>query len=115
MIAHNCRIGRHNLICSQVGIAGSCTTGDYVVMAGQVGLRDHMKIGNGVRIGAQAGVMNDLPSGAWLGSPAKPEREMLVEFVAMSKLPALRKEFAALRKQVDDLTARLSPPPEKAA
>ena len=23
MIAHNCRIGRHNMICSQVGIAGS--------------------------------------------------------------------------------------------
>ena len=37
MIAHNCRIGRHNMICSQVGIAGSTTTGDYVVMAGQVG------------------------------------------------------------------------------
>ncbi len=45
MIAHNCRIGRHNLICSQVGIAGSSTTGDYVVMAGQVGIRDHVKIG----------------------------------------------------------------------
>jgi hypothetical protein len=58
--------------------------------------------------------MNDLPSGAWLGSPAKPEREMLVEFVAMSKLPALRKEFAALSKQVAELTARV-PAPEKAA
>ena len=37
MIAHNCRIGRHNMLCAQVGIAGSPTTGDYVVMAGQVG------------------------------------------------------------------------------
>ena len=46
MIAHNCRIGRHNLICSQVGIAGSTTTGDYVVMAGQVGVRDHVHIGD---------------------------------------------------------------------
>jgi UDP-3-O-[3-hydroxymyristoyl] glucosamine N-acyltransferase len=42
MIAHNCRIGRHNMICSQVGIAGSTTTGDYVVLAGQVGVRDHV-------------------------------------------------------------------------
>ncbi|RIK86227.1 MAG: UDP-3-O-(3-hydroxymyristoyl)glucosamine N-acyltransferase, partial [Planctomycetota bacterium] len=25
MIAHNCRLGRHNLICSQVGVAGSTT------------------------------------------------------------------------------------------
>ena len=37
MVAHNCRIGRHNMLCSQVGIAGSTTTGDYVVMAGPGG------------------------------------------------------------------------------
>ena len=42
MVAHNCHIGRHNMLCSQVGIAGSTTTGDYVVMAGQVGVRDHV-------------------------------------------------------------------------
>ena len=46
MIAHNCRIGRHNMLCAQVGIAGSTTTGDYVVMAGQVGVRDHVHIGS---------------------------------------------------------------------
>ena len=32
MIGHNCVLGKHNLICSQVGIAGSTSTGDYVVM-----------------------------------------------------------------------------------
>ena len=47
MIAHNCRIGRHNMICSQVGVAGSTITGDFVVMAGQVGVRDHVHIGDG--------------------------------------------------------------------
>ncbi len=45
MIGHNCQIGRHNLICSQVGIAGSSRTGDYVVLAGQVGLADHITLG----------------------------------------------------------------------
>lgn len=47
-IAHNCRLGQHNLICSQVGIAGSTTTGDRVVMAGQVGVRScpHWRGGN---------------------------------------------------------------------
>lgn len=115
MIAHNCRIGRHNLICSQVGIAGSCMTEDYVVLAGQVGLRDHVHIGSGVMLGAQSGVMHDIKkAGAWLGSPAKPEREQLVEFVAISKLPALRKEFVALRKQVAELAARLEPPAKSA-
>src|SRR5262249_60627092 len=33
MIGHNCRIGPHNLLVSQVGIARSCTTGAYVVIA----------------------------------------------------------------------------------
>lgn len=109
MIAHNCRIGRHNLICSQVGIAGSCTTEDYVVLAGQVGLRDHIKIGSGVMLGAKSGVMHDITKpGAWLGSPAKPEREQLVEFANVSKLPALRKEFIALKKQVAAMAEQLA-------
>ena len=55
MVAHNCRIGRHNILCPQVGIAGSTVTGDYVIMAGQVGIRDHVDIGDRVRIGAKAG------------------------------------------------------------
>jgi UDP-3-O-[3-hydroxymyristoyl] glucosamine N-acyltransferase len=105
MIAHNCRIGRHNLLCSQVGIAGSVTTGDYVVMAGQVGLRDHIHIHDGVVLGAKAGVMNDVPAGAtYYGIPATPEREQLLKQAAWSKLPAMRKEFKAVQKQLAGLT-----------
>ena len=55
MIGHNNQIGRHNLLCGQVGIAGSCKTGDYVVMAGQAGIKDHTEIGDKVMVGAQAG------------------------------------------------------------
>ena len=64
MIAHNCRIGKHNMICSQVGVAGSTITGDYVVMAGQVGVRDHVRIGDGAILGAKAGVSHDVPADA---------------------------------------------------
>ena len=101
MIAHNCRIGRHNLLCSQVGIAGSCTTGDYVVMAGQVGIRDHIVIGDRVRLGAQAGVMNDCEAGkTYFGAPARPEREQKEIFVTMFRLPEMRRELKQLRRQV---------------
>src|SRR4051812_50166669 len=73
-IAHNCRIGKHNLICAQVGIAGSTSTGDYVVIGGQAGLRDHVHIGNGARLSAMAGITNNLPAGAlMLGVPATPQ------------------------------------------
>lgn len=99
-VAHNCKIGRHNLFAGQVGIAGSCTTGDYVVMAGQVGIGDHIGIGDRAVIGAQAGVMKDVPADAhMLGSPANPLREQLKIFMALHKLPELRREVAELRRQ----------------
>ena len=107
MIAHNCRIGRHNMICSQVGIAGSTTTGDYVVMAGQVGVRDHVHIGTGAKLGAMAGVANDVPEGAhMLGAPAVPEREQKLMFATMSKLPEMRKQLKQLQRHVDELLSQ---------
>src|SRR5262249_12719785 len=73
---HNGRIGRHNLLVSQIGMAGSSSTGDYVVIAGQVGIVDHIHIGDRAMIGGQAGVTKDVPAGQhMLGSPATPERD----------------------------------------
>jgi UDP-3-O-[3-hydroxymyristoyl] glucosamine N-acyltransferase len=104
MVAHNCRIGRHNMLCSQVGIAGSSTTGDYVVMAGQVGVRDHVHIGTGAVLGAKAGVSNDVPDGhRVLGIPATPEREQKVKQAALSKLPEMRLQLKRLQATVDKL------------
>jgi UDP-3-O-[3-hydroxymyristoyl] glucosamine N-acyltransferase len=103
-IAHNCRIGKHNIICAQVGIAGSSSTGDYVVIGGQAGLRDHVHIGNGARLGAMAGITNNVPDGAvMLGVPATPEREQKLQLAALFKLPEMRQEFKAMRRVVGDL------------
>ena len=104
MIGHNCRIGRHNLLCSQVGIAGSSTTGDYVVMAGQVGVRDHVTIGNTAQIGAKAGVAGNIEAGAQVvGSPARPERIAIQEIVSLSRLPDIRKRLRRLEHQQQQL------------
>jgi len=103
-IAHNCRIGQHNIICAQVGIAGSTSTGDYVVIGGQAGLRDHIHIGNGARLGAMAGITNDVPDGAaMLGIPATPEREQKLKLAALAKLPEMRQEFKAFRREIKAL------------
>ena len=100
-IAHNCRIGRNNMLCSQVGIAGSTSTGDYVVMAGQVGIRDHVHIGDRAVLGAMAGVSNDVPADAtWIGIPATPQREQKLKQAALSKLPEMRKELKDLQQTV---------------
>jgi len=104
MIAHNCRIGRHNMLCSQVGIAGSTTTGDYVVMAGQVGVRDHVHIGARAVLGAMAGVINDVPEGVtMIGIPATPERDQKVKLAALAKLPEMRRQLKMLQATVDQL------------
>ena len=105
MIAHNCRIGKHNMICSQVGVAGSTITGDYVVMAGQVGVRDHVRIGDHAILGAKAGVSHDVPAGAHVfGIPAIAERDQKIQFAAISKLPEMRRQLKALQQAVDALT-----------
>lgn len=103
-IAHNCQLGKHNLICSQVGIAGSTTTGDYVVMAGQVGVRDNVHIGTGAVLCSKAGVPNDVAEGEMvLGSPAAPLRQQKLQMAAIAKLPDMRREFRALQRQVAKL------------
>jgi UDP-3-O-[3-hydroxymyristoyl] glucosamine N-acyltransferase len=100
-IGHNCRIGRHNLLVSQVGIAGSCTTGDYVVMAGQVGVADHVAVGDGAVIGARSGVPSDVPAGERvLGTPALPEREQKRILITLAKLPEMRRDLQRIKQQL---------------
>ena len=109
-IAHNCRIGRNNILCAQVGIAGSSTTGDYVVMAGQVGVPDHCHIGDQVTVGAKSGVMRDVPSGqTMLGIPATPERTQMQLLAALQRLPEMRKQVRAMQRTVDAHEAQLNP------
>jgi UDP-3-O-[3-hydroxymyristoyl] glucosamine N-acyltransferase len=108
MIGHNCQIGRHNILCGQVGIAGSCKTGDYVVMAGQAGIKDHTVIGDRSIVGAQAGVHRNVPEGQQvLGSPAIPVREQRHIFAMNARLPEMHRQLRDLAAQVAALTAAL--------
>ena len=109
MVAHNCRIGRHNMLCSQVGIAGSTTTGDYVVMAGQVGVRDHVHIGEKAVLGAMAGIINDVADGSqMIGVPATPHREQKLKQAAFTKLPEMRRQLKKLQRAVDQLAGQIA-------
>ena len=101
MIGHNCQIGKHNLVVSQVGFAGSVTTGDYVVCAGQAGIADHVHLGTGAIIGAKAGVHRDMPGGqAYLGAPAAPAAETSRQLMALRRLPELRSTVKQLEKEL---------------
>jgi UDP-3-O-[3-hydroxymyristoyl] glucosamine N-acyltransferase len=100
-IAHNCSVGRHNLLVSQMGMAGSSTTGDYVIVAGQVGIVGHVRIGHRAVIGAQAGVTKDVPADQqMLGSPATPVREQKRILVTLEKLPEIRRDLRRIKQHL---------------
>jgi UDP-3-O-[3-hydroxymyristoyl] glucosamine N-acyltransferase len=103
-LAHNCNIGKHNLICAQVGIAGSSSTGDYVVMAGQVGVRDHVHVGSRTIIGAQSGISADTGEDKVLwGTPAINKNDQALVYATLRRLPEIRKTVQQLTKQVAQL------------
>jgi UDP-3-O-[3-hydroxymyristoyl] glucosamine N-acyltransferase len=102
-IAHNVVIGRHCMICAQVGISGSATLGDFVVLGGQAGVSGHITIGSGVKAGGKAGLNADLAPGLFVtGNPAIPL--MLDRRIAVLKqrLPELFKRVSSLEDQLAD-------------
>jgi len=105
-IGHNCHIGNHNLLCAQVGIAGSCSTGDYVVMGGQAGVKDHLHVGTGAMVAARSGLMYGVePGEVVFGSPAGPRTDKLREHILIGKLPEFKRELQQLTRRVQELEA----------
>lgn len=109
-IAHNVVIGRHCLVCAQVGISGSAALEDYVVLGGQVGVAGHLTIGKGAKVGAQSGVNGDVAPGTFLnGTPA-------ISYQLERRLVVLQRRLPELFKRVDTLAAQLrddhNPPSE---
>lgn len=93
-IGHNVQVGRHVVLVSQVGIAGSSTIGDFAVLGGQVGIADHVVIGPGARLAARSAMVSGqvIEGGRdYGGIPAKPVREWLREIHAVSQLIRRRK------------------------
>lgn len=70
-IAHNCEVGEHSLLASQVGLAGSTITGRNVVMGGQSASAGHLHIGDFSTIAGKSGVTKSLEGGnTYAGFPA---------------------------------------------
>ncbi len=108
MIAHNCRLGKHNAFASQVGLAGSVTTGDYVRCGGQAGIADHAHLGTGSSVGGKAGVHGRVPDGAdYHGYPAGPAKEQYRIVMAVQRAPEMRRQIRALEKQLKQIQSLL--------
>ena len=102
-VGHNVVVGKHCILCSQVGISGSTTVEDFVVLAGQVGVGGHLTIGKGTTATGQTGVTKDVPPGSILsGTPGRPHREEMKRQVLLKKLPELVQRQKALEERLEE-------------
>jgi UDP-3-O-[3-hydroxymyristoyl] glucosamine N-acyltransferase len=105
-IGHACVVGENDILCAQVGLAGSTVLGNSVVLAGQVGVSGHLTIHDNAVVYAQSGVGGDVAAGqAISGSPAFDAAVWRRAVAAFAKLPELIKNVRELKRRVDELTA----------
>ncbi len=96
-VAHNVTIGRHVILCAQVGISGSATISDYAVLGGQVGIGGHITIGRAAKVGGQSAVTFNVEPGTYVnGSPA-------MAYMLGQRLEVLHRRLPELFKRVGDL------------
>ena len=104
-VAHNVEIGKNSVMAAHTGISGSTKIGCECMVGGQVGFAGHISVADGVKIGAQAGLIADVKEKGkvLIGSPAMGFSDYMKSYVYFRKLPALKAEIDALRKEINKL------------
>jgi UDP-3-O-[3-hydroxymyristoyl] glucosamine N-acyltransferase len=98
-IAHNCTVGDHAVMSSQVGLSGQVTVGNWAILAGQVGVSNQVKIGDGAIATAQAGLHRDVgPKEIVSGSPAIANSLWLKVSAVYSRLPEIYQTLRQLKR-----------------
>jgi UDP-3-O-[3-hydroxymyristoyl] glucosamine N-acyltransferase len=107
-VGHGCVIGPDNLLCAQVGLAGSTKTGTGVVLTGQVGAAGHLQIGDGAIATPQTGIASSVEAGKIVsGAPAIDHQNWLKSSAVFSKLPEIQKTVRRLETRVATLEKTL--------
>ena len=84
-IAHNCKVGRGSIFCSQSGLGGSCQLGENVTLAGGAQVADHVSIAANTTVAAKAGVTKNIGPGTFAGFPAVPIKQWRQQQVAQRR------------------------------
>lgn len=86
-IAHNCEVGEHSLLASQVGLAGSTKLGRNVVMGGQSASAGHLEICDFTTIAGKGGVTKSIKEkGIYSGFPHMPIKKWLKLQAKLSRM-----------------------------
>jgi len=105
-VAHNVEIGKDVVIASQTGISGSTVIEDDAIIGGQVGFGDHARVRKGAIIGSKAGVLpGKIVRGGetYWGVPVRPLKKYKRLNAYFGRLPEMKAEIDALRKEISRL------------
>lgn len=110
-VGHACVVGENDILCAQVGLAGSSILGRNVVLTGQVGIAGHLTIHDNVTVYAQSGIGHDVEAGRVVaGSPAFDARDWLRTVTALPKLPDLLRTVRDLNRKIEQLEKKIQEP-----
>jgi UDP-3-O-[3-hydroxymyristoyl] glucosamine N-acyltransferase len=105
-LGHGCRVGQHNVLAAQVGLAGSTRVENHVMLGGQVGAAGHLTIGDGVVATAQTGIARSVPAGSKIsGTPEMDSSLWKKNYLLLHQLPELTKTIRRLEKEIEALKA----------
>lgn len=97
-IAHNCKVGKHCVLCGRAGLAGSVVLEDFVVIGAAGGCAPGAHLKKGVQVAAMAVVSENSvwePGQTLAGHPARPLKEWMKK---QARLNILAKDAAANKK-----------------
>ncbi len=102
-VGHNVTIGKHCILCAQVGISGSAIIEDCVMLGGQAGVAGHLTVGRASKVAGQAGVTFTLPADSFVaGNPPLSLNLDRRLHVLKQRLPDLFRRVEALEAQRPD-------------
>ena len=106
-VAHNCEVGSHTFMSTQVGVAGSTKIGEWCMFGGQVGIAGHALIGDRTLSGAQAGIAGSIRKGhvTVQGSPAIDAKVFARASAVFKNLPEMYREFYRMKEELEALKA----------
>lgn len=105
-VAHNCRVGQHNMVAGCTGMSGSVRTGDYCVIGGRATFFDNISMGNQVQVGATTVITKDIPDGLKVsGHPAQDLQLELREKASLKRLAENHRKILDLIERVERLEA----------
>ena len=106
-VGHNGKIGKHCILCGQVGLAGSVTIGEGAILGGKTGVADYVNIGALAQIGGGAVVLTKIePNSKNLGYPAMDIKNFFKLFRLWKKLPEIYNTLKKHEAEICELKKR---------